>query len=208
MDALKVLPFVMAIIGAAVSPAFAQTSPQDPGTPPPQAVNSLSFEVRSVASGGGADNTKGGGSSSRGSTVSQTKTRTSQTTLELKVRNLSRTPVSAEFECYFVASAVGGRKYIASKGSKSMTVDPGQEQKEYFESIPIEQTSSRSTTTTNTGGSTRMTVSSAKSGARPAGWFVRLMSEDKVIRVVASSVEYDKVARDPALLADLQRRAR
>lgn len=200
MKALKVLPVVM-LLGAA-GPAFAQTLPAVPGTPAPQAVNSLSWEVRSVANGGGGDAKSTGG----GNTISQTRTRSSQTTIELKVRNLARTPVSAEFEYYFVANAVSGSKYISSKGSKPITIAPGQEQRELFQSAEIAQSSFQSTTTDRVSSSeTLVTLRRSKTGASHVGWFVRLMSEGKVIRVVASSAEYEKVGRDQTLLAALLR---
>lgn len=199
---MKVLPFVMVLVAA--SPIFAQTLPPVPGAPPPQAVNSLSWEVRSVANGGGADAQR----SASGSTTKETRVRSSQTTLELKVRNLARTSVSADFEYYFVANTVNGNKYIASKGSKAVTIEPGRELKESFQSAAITQGTSQSTTTDRVSSyETLITLRTVKSGARPIGWFVRLMSQGKVVRVVASSAEYEKVGRDPAMLEALQQGA-
>jgi hypothetical protein len=211
MDALKVLPIVMMLVSA--GPAFAQTGPALPGAPAPQAVNSLSLEVRAVANGGGADNDQNVSTNNRGKTasqtVSQTKTRTSRTTLELKVRNLAKTPVSAQFEYYFVASSPNEGKHIWSNGSKVLTVGPGQEQKELFESDEITQSTLKSVTTARLSSTqASVAVRNVTTGGRPVGWFVRLVSaEGKVIRVVASSAEYEKAGRDPVLLSALQRGA-
>ncbi len=179
-----------------------------------RATSSLTFDVRTVANGGGSNFDRkapaGGQNTNLGST---TRTRTSQTSLELKVRNLSAAPASGDFEYYFVAQGLAKSKpYIYCTGKKSMTVGGGQEQKEVFQSTELVQVTTQQTgaqTVSQPGQDpyTQITAASQKSGARPVGWIVRQMVDGKVVRVQASSSEYEQAGSNPGALAVLENNA-
>jgi hypothetical protein len=164
----------------------------------PKATSSLSFDVRNVGSGGGATG------------PSSFQRRASQVSLELKVRNLSAQPASAEFEWYFVANWTGpGGQYVWSNGSRSVSLGAGAEQKETLQSTELVETTSRwttSKTTTDSSGNSRTEVTGhmKKEGARPQGWIVRMFVDGKLVRVQGSSPEFEKVGYDAQKLAALQ----
>lgn len=129
----------------------------------------------------------------------------SQTTLELRARNLSANPSAAQFEYFFIAQNVnGGKKYIASRGNKDIALEAGADTKEIFESAEIVQstttTSNRVFVPSSPGGNTgtyQMRSTQSKTGSRPSGWVVRMFADGKLIRIQASSSELERMAYVP-----------
>jgi hypothetical protein len=90
-----------------------------------------------------------------------------------------------------------------------MNLGPNQEQQELLQSTPLVQVSAQQTgskTVNQLGGDsyTEVYVNSLKTGARPVGWIVRQMVDGKLVRVQASSSEYERAGSDPAALKALQ----
>ena len=125
------------------------------------------------------------------------------------MRNLGTSPTQARLEWYFIAHKEGGRPgpavYIWDSGKQDISVAPGAEDKETLESTALAQTLTQTSTgsatgfingqlvtTTGSGGSNR-------SGAKPAGWIVRLMDGDQILRVqsLLPVITWRQVGSDP-----------
>jgi hypothetical protein len=126
-----------------------------------------------------------------------------QTVLELRVRNLSKQPFTVEFEWIFLAKNVSGRgdAYVWDQGQKQIALEGGADTKETLESKEIVQVSTVSTQRSlvrYTDGSSKIQTTStqSKSGSRPVGWVVRMIADGKLIRVQASSSEFERWGYD------------
>ncbi|MCE9608973.1 MAG: hypothetical protein K8R23_01975 [Chthoniobacter sp.] len=194
---------VLTVLFVGTGPLWAQLPAAAPS--PNEDLKALSFEVRSVGTGGGAETSR----STSTNATQEVRARNSVTSLELKVRNLRKTPVTGEFEYYFVANPEGkSANYVWNQGKRTVTVGSVQEAKEIFTSSELVHTKTRSITASRPSTTTKLTTyDESWIGARPAGWIVRLVSHGEVIRVVASSTEYERVGRDAALLGALVRQA-
>ena len=172
-------------------------------TPPvsnllPKVTSSISFDVRSVATGGG-QTTGAAAPTMRSSTSGTSRVRERQTVLELRARNLSKQPATVSFEWVFLAKHVNGRggAYVWDQGQKQVTLEGGGNTKETLESSELVQVStvtSQRYLVRYTDGSSRYQTTStqSKTGSRPVGWVVRMLEDGKVVRVQASSSEYEK----------------
>jgi hypothetical protein len=170
----------------------------------PGVKSSLSFEVRTLASGGVSNSnpmaTPPTFTGIRDLRVSRTRTMKSQTTIELKVRNLGAQPASGIFEYYFVAQT--GDKpapYFWDKGTRSMTLEPGKEQTQIFQSAELAHSTVQSVVSTPVPGSSSQAIIYARTdkvGSRPLGWVVRLVVDGKVAQIRASSSECERLAKD------------
>jgi hypothetical protein len=191
----KVFFALFALTSGAFAQGFAPVSQL------PKGISSLSFDVRGVASGGGTNAAAANISQSN----SKTRVRESQTVLELKVRNLSAQPASAQFDWFFLAQSVGkGKAYIWDKGTREIAVGAGSEVKENLESTDLVQTTTVTTSrvwvtgTDSVPGHYQNVSRSSKGGARAVGWIVRMFSDGKLVRIRASSSELEKMGYDPA----------
>jgi hypothetical protein len=123
-----------------------------------------------------------------------------QIVLELRARNLSKQPATVSFQWIFLAKNISGRgggAYIWDRGQKQVTLEGSGDTKETLESSELVQvstvTSQRQLVRYTDGSSKYQTTSSqSKSGSRPVGWVVRMLEDGKVVRVQASSSEYEK----------------
>jgi hypothetical protein len=121
-----------------------------------------------------------------------------QTVLELRTRNLSQQPVTVVFEWFFLAKEVKGwgGAYVTDRDRKQITLEGGAETKETLESKEIVQvstvTSNRRSVAYSDGSAQNQTAShQSKSGSRPVGWIVRMIADGKLVRVQASSSEFE-----------------
>lgn len=160
--------------------------------------SSFSIAVRAVASGGGGQT--GSPEMGRSGLPTVTKTRDSQTNLELKIRNLSATPATAEIDYIFIAQKfpVGGT-YIWDRGSRPIAVEAGAEITENIQSTAVVQTATTKTdrryVSSSTGGGYYENYSyQTREGSRPQGWIVRLFVDGKLSRVQTSRSEFDAMA--------------
>lgn len=203
------VPAAPAIQSAPAAMPPTQAIAQAPGSPfpashfLPKATSSISFDVRSVATGGGQSTgtPQPTGRSAYSTGVSRVRER--QTVLELRARNLSNQPATVNFEWIFLAKNVSGRgsAYVWDRGQKQISLEGGADTKETLESSEIVQVStvnSQRRLVSYSDGSSgyEMISSQSKSGSRPVGWAVRMMADGKVVRVQASSSEYERFAFD------------
>ena len=187
--------------------------PVDPPQPPVSnlaaTTTSLSFEVKTVRSGGSANPNPT--QTASGYTSKTTQSRESSPTLELKVRNLSKNPGSARFEWYFVANPIQrGANYVWDRGGREIAVAGGGEETQTIDSRPLVQNTTYRTTRTQVTSATSGSVigyesntTKQQTGARPAGWIVRMLVGDKLIKVQASSAALEQIGRDPAQMQTL-----
>jgi hypothetical protein len=190
-------------------PSYRNRSAQ---TPPsisriPQATSSLNFEVRSVGTGGGADTVDQKSPLGR-ALATKVKVRKSQTVLELRVRNLSAQPATAQFDWFFLAQGSAGARrggsYVWDQGKVSIPVAPAAEIQQNLESKELlETTSSASVRQYDDKKYIGMMTETSVSGARPIGWIVRMFVDGKLIRVRASSSELETTAHDANAMAAL-----
>jgi hypothetical protein len=189
----------------------------------PSHKTSLTLDARSVSSGGGTSTARSGGSRTlniigggqlSAATSSTTQTHESKIRLEVEMRNLGTTPAQARLEWYFIArkeSSGGhpGAVYIWDSGKRDISVVPGSSDQEALESTALTQMTVQASTAPTSGyinGQLVATTGSGytrRSGSKPAGWIVRLMDGDQVLRVQASSGDLVSVAQDTARLTQL-----
>jgi hypothetical protein len=165
--------------------------------------SSLTFSVRNVGSGGGADQYSDAGG--------KTRTRRSKTILELKVRNLSAQPATAQFQWFFLGqpSNPGARSsmatYVWDTGNRPVSVIPGGEITETLESAELVEATNTSPRTVRDGNGGNYIISTSQNdGARPVGWIVQMFADSKLVRVQASSGEFERIAYDANAMAALQ----
>ncbi|MCE9610222.1 MAG: hypothetical protein K8R23_08425 [Chthoniobacter sp.] len=179
-----------------------------PATPPPApnlaaaaASRGLSFDVRTLAHGGGQGE-KGVAVGSEGQ-VSEVRLRGSQITIEILVRNLAREADTARFECLFVGKGVSSEVlFVWDRVERQITVPGGDHKRETVQS---EEVLSAETRTRYSSSSSSSSSGSQKkeSGSRAHGWIVRAFVGEHLVKVQASNTTLDRIGNDPAQLASL-----
>jgi hypothetical protein len=167
--------------------------------------HSLSLEVRPTGSGGAtksatsfdsANGTTTSGTAMRTETTGSTRTRKSSVELEITVRNLSSQADTTKVEWYFFAKPVGkSEEFLHDSGSRELQVKPAGEEKVAVESKETSMTVSRESKAkfgTASPGSTK----ESKSGTKASGWIVRLVSDNAVLAVRASTPALETMARN------------
>ncbi len=175
--------------------------------------HSLGLDVRVVSSGGPVRRTSDASFGGNRTTVakdsySKSRDTTSGAGLLVEVRNLSAASDTARVEWYFFGKGVtkNGDDFIASIGSREVTVPPADAQKIEVDSPEFTSFEERNLTLTKTKGGSGRGMSTKKGGARMSGWMVRLLVDGQVAAVRASSPSMEAAGRDPAKLAAYPRK--
>lgn len=167
--------------------------------------HSLSIDVRLVGSGGAtktassfnsAQGTTTSGTAMRTETTGSERTRKSSVELEITVRNLSSQPDATKLEWYFFAKPVdNSREFLNDSGTRELSIGAAGEQKVSVESKETSMTVKREIKA-KFGTSSPGSVSESKSGTKASGWIVRLISDDKVLAVRASTPGLETMGRN------------
>jgi hypothetical protein len=186
----------------------------------PSRNTSLTLDAKSVSSGGTTSVKQGTAvgiplpsTMTSAPTAETTQSHQSKTRVEVQMRNLGTTPAQARLEWYFVARSMqdgnsghSGPEYVWDLGKRDVLVAAGSEDKEQLESVGLTETLAQRSTgqaTSYQNGqyvTTMGSASVARSGAHPAGWIVRLMDGDQLLRIQASSSDLEAIGRDSTRL--------
>lgn len=173
--------------------------------------HSLSMDVRPVSSGGATRSKNSlniqegpqypGYYQTRDQNFSSTRRRGSGVGLAVEVRNLSRSTDQVVVEWYFLGKpARGGDLFVFDFGSRPLSVASASREIVEIESEKLTSTVER-TLNFRSGydGGPQNNLPSAsvkKSGSKAAGWIVRLMAENQVLQVRASSPSLERLGQD------------
>lgn len=195
-----ILMFAAAVVGAGTLPA------QSPGRK-----HSLSMDVRPISSGGATRSKSNlnihegqqypGYYQTQDQNFSSTRKRGSGVGLAVEVRNLSRFTDQVELEWYFLGKpARGGDLFVFDLGSRPLSVGSASREIVEIESDRLTSTVEK-TLNFRSGydGGFQNNLPSAsvkKSGSKVAGWIVRLMADNQVLQVRASSPSLERLGQD------------
>ncbi len=194
-------PQIKSVLQPAAKPPA--TPPLAPNLAAAAASRGLSFEVRTIAHGGGQ-----GGKSVIGDSqgrVSEVRLRGSQTTIEVLVRNLAREPATARCECLFVGKGVEPENlFVWDRVERQVTVPGGDHKRETVQSEEIFSAETRTRyDRSSSSGDSHSAPTTKESGARPHGWIVRAFVGEQLVKVQASNSALERIGNDPAQFASL-----
>lgn len=165
-----------------------------------------SIDVRPGDSGG-AVKTKGKGETGNSNNGTTTKTDKFDTTrvrqsgiaLEIDARNTGSGPVHVRVEWVFYAEPVDGKGDMSphSKGGQDLDLPAAGAQHLTAESGSITSTTKKhmSVTTGSLSGTATTKASIEHSGRKLKGWYVRLLSDGRVVQVRASGPSFEKLGQ-------------
>jgi hypothetical protein len=188
---------------------FVTPPPSVSTTAPLASAHGLSFQVKTVASGGETTVKRSAAKEAAPTTVVQEK-QSRHPVLEMRVTNLAEYPDTAHFDWFFIARTVYGRRLVIwDQGERDIPVQPHQTTSERMESKDLLAERTRETRFDSTrydysdGSSNVVTTpvtSQELSGAHPEGWIVRMFVDGKLAKVQASSPPLEAVGGNPAQL--------
>lgn len=182
--------------------------------------HSLSIDVRPVSSGGATRTSselkvdqgrKKSGLKARDQKYSTTRERGSGIGLDVEVRNLRHQPDTATVEWYlFARSLDGGDPFIFDRGSEVVTIGAASREFVNIDSIELTGTIQKNLTLRagKSGGvqNSGSAASVKKSGSKVAGWIVRLVADQRVLQVRASSPSLEAIGKDASQLRSLAKK--
>jgi hypothetical protein len=130
--------------------------------------------------------------------------------LDVEVRNLARNQDGATVEWYIFGKSVDGRQqFIFDQGKQPVTIPPAGSETVAIDSKSLVSNVDRQITQrTGYVDGTRATATAAsttRSGSKVAGWVVRLVADDQVLQVRASSPSLEAIGKNSAALTDYPR---
>jgi hypothetical protein len=207
---MLILPlFSCAAAWAQITPPPLAPNQLPGGTPLPIVNSGLTFDAKSVSSGGRTKTLLDGNSGMSYANADNKQTHQSKIRLEVHMHNMGVAPANVRLEWFFVAKDVNSkREYIWDNGQMDTALTGGADHLEMLESTNLTQTSEQqfSTQARTVLGQTQVTqISSADhSGGQPAGWIVRMWAGDQLVRVRGSSSNFEDIGRDQKQLQTMQ----
>ncbi len=202
---LPLRPLSVVLIAALTSLAKAQTTP---------AHHSLSMDVKQTASGGSSSNQNNvkdqpggqpGGPVAEQQHLSSTHEQKTGVSLSVEVRNLAPAADQAKLEYYFFGKPMEkGDQFIFDSGSKDVSVNPAGRQTFDLQSSELEAREERNAHINKgavKGKAIQPKTSEKKTGAKVAGWMVRLTADGQVLQVRASSPTFETLGKNDAQLS-------
>jgi hypothetical protein len=137
---------------------------------------------------------------------SQKHTQESGLALDVSVRNFGQQADHAKLEWYFFANPIGkGENFIFDQGSQQVTIAPGSTSKIPVESKELHSAVVKQLHTTNAvnglGQHIPPSASVHKTGSLADGWIVRLVTDDGIAAVKASSPTLEALGKSDEQLA-------
>ena len=132
----------------------------------------------------------------RTETTGSVRTHKNSVQLEITVRNLSPQADATRLEWYFFARPVdNSAEFLHDSGSRDLQIKPAGEEKVTVESKETAMTISRESKA-KFGTTSQGTATESKSGTKAAGWIVRLVSDNTVLAVRASTPALEAKGRN------------
>jgi hypothetical protein len=179
----------------------------------PAAIPSVSFEVKTMRTGGKSDLKLGGASSNRTTASTLERTKASKIDLEIGLRNFANREGAVTVDWYFFSTPEAGMGVrgneilLFSKGSQEVLMKPGATDKVIAgsgEAVTMESRRAEISTETVGGRTeTQHRFGGGKTGQKIAGWMVRLRAGETVLGFKASSPRFEVYGRDANALGGL-----